>query len=137
MDTINDFIKHSLVCFITSFGFLISFEMIVNNIFTYSILLESVIYLLMWNCIFFIPSFLITRLYSLSIITIVLCLGYVFFLLYKQYYYESLSIDMHPEYYKRGNVSRILWYILTFVNQIMTKFYILGFKRIRQKLKKR
>lgn len=137
MDTINDFIKHSLVCFITSLGFLISFEMIVNNIFTYSILLESVIYLLMWNCIFFIPSFLITRLYSLSIITIVLCLGYVFFLLYKQYYYESLSIDMHPEYYKRGNVSRILWYILILVNQIMTKFYILGFKRIRQKLEKR
>lgn len=112
MSIIIDFIKHSLVCFITSFGFLFLLAILANNTFSaYIILLIWGMYLALWNCIFLIPSFIITRMYSSSIIVIVFCLGYVFFIYRMMDYYENSSIYTQPEYYKRENVSSTLWYI--------------------------
>lgn len=137
---IIDFIKHFFICIITGILFLFlylgSLKHLSLLIISYFIFPIYFIYLFIYSCILSIPTFLIKKSSILSIVIIILCIV-IFFVLYsKKEYYKNLSIDMYPNHYIRENISYILWALIIFINQIMTKFYIIGYKKIKELWKK-
>ena len=97
--------------------------------------------LLIWFYLFFINTLLSFIFYYVNkniskLISIILILIFTFFAIYlcnKQNYFKGLSLDKYPTSFLREHIDDVIGFLFLMINQLMVKFYIIVWQKIKRK----